>query len=314
MTGVSGSGKSTLVNKILHRKLQRTLHNGGSKPGQHEVIEGIDNLDKVIKIDQSPIGRTPRSNPATYIKVFRHIRELFAETREAQARGYEKGRFSFNVKGGRCEACKGQGVEEIEMHFLPDVTVTCKDCDGKRYNKETLEIKYKGRTIADILEMDVDQALDFFRNIPKIKKKLKTLQDIGLGYIKLGQPATTLSGGEAQRVKLAKELSKQDTGHTLYLLDEPTTGLHAEDVRKLLEVLHRLVDDGNTAVVIEHNPHVIKTADWIIDLGPGGGKEGGELVIEGTPEKVSKSNTSHTGQMLRDIFSEKLEEILMQCS
>ncbi len=314
VTGVSGSGKSTLVNKILHRKLQRSLHNGGSKPGEHDRVEGIENLDKVVKIDQSPIGRTPRSNPATYIKVFRYIRELFAETRKAQARGYDKGRFSFNVKGGRCEACNGQGVEEIEMHFLPDVTVTCEDCGGKRYNKETLQIKYKEKTIADILEMDVDQALDFFRNIPKIKDKLQTMSDIGLGYIKLGQPATTLSGGEAQRVKLAKELSKQGRGHTLYLLDEPTTGLHAEDVRKLLDVLHRLVDEGNTAVVIEHNPHVIKTADWIIDLGPGGGKEGGKIVTEGTPEKVSKSDSSHTGTMLREIFSEKLDEMLMQCS
>ena len=310
VTGVSGSGKSTLVNKILFRQLQRELHNGGAKPGRHETIEGIQNLEKVIDIDQSPIGRTPRSNPATYIKVFRYIRELFAQTPKAKTRGYDKGRFSFNVKGGRCEACKGQGVEEIEMHFLPDVTIPCEDCGGKRYNKETLQIKYKGKSIADILDMDVHEALNFFDNIPEIKRKLQTLYDVGLDYIKLGQPSTTLSGGEAQRVKLAKQLSRKSHGDTLYLLDEPTTGLHTEDIKKLLEVLHKLVDVGNTVVVIEHNPHVIKTADWIVDLGPEGGKDGGEVVVQGTPEKVSKSEKSHTGSMLKEIFDEELDKLL----
>jgi len=310
VTGVSGSGKSTLINKIIYRQLRRDLHNGGSKPGDHEEISGTEHLDRVIEIDQSPIGRTPRSNPVTYIKVFRYIRELFAQTPEARARGYEKGRFSFNLKGGRCEACKGHGVKDIEMHFLPDVSVPCEDCGGKRYNKETLEITYKGKTIADVLEMSVDGALQFFTNIPKIREKLQTLKDVGLGYIRLGQPATTLSGGEAQRVKLSRELSKRGRGHTLYLLDEPTTGLHAEDVRKLLDTLHRLVDDGNTVVVIEHNPHVIKTADWIIDLGPEGGRGGGRVVATGTPEEISKKEESYTGQMLAEIFSDKLEEML----
>lgn len=314
VTGVSGSGKSTLINKILYRQLQRTLHNGSTKPGKHDQIEGIDYLDKVIEIDQSPIGRTPRSVPATYINVFDAIRRLFSNTPESKARGYEKGRFSFNVKRGRCEACKGQGENDIEMHFLPDVTVPCEECGGKRYNKETLQITYKGKSIADILEMSVTEALQFFENIGEIKNKLQVLHDVGLGYIKLGQPSTTLSGGEAQRVKLARELSKQGKGHTLYLLDEPTTGLHAEDVRKLLEVLHRLVDEGNTMVVIEHNPHVIKTADWIIDLGPEGGKDGGEVVVSGTPEKVSKTKDSYTGQMLREIFDERLEQLLVQCN
>ncbi|MFW6012641.1 MAG: excinuclease ABC subunit UvrA, partial [Candidatus Bipolaricaulota bacterium] len=314
VTGVSGSGKSTLVNKIIYRQLQRELHDGSKKPGEHDSIEGVEHLSRVIDIDQSPIGRTPRSNPATYIKVFGYIRELLAETPEAQARGYDKGRFSFNVKGGRCEACKGQGVNQIEMHFLPDVTVPCEDCDGKRYNKETLQITYKGKTIADILEMNVTEAKEFFKNIPEIKSKLQTLEDVGLGYIQLGQPSTTLSGGEAQRVKLAKELSKRGKGDTLYLLDEPTTGLHPEDIRKLLQVLHRLVDAGNTVVVIEHNPHVIKTADWIIDLGPEGGKDGGEVIAEGTPEKVSKTERSYTGHMLKEVFSDQLEKLLMQCS
>ncbi len=310
VTGVSGSGKSTLINDILYRQLERELHNSGAKPGAHDDVTGVDKLDKVIEIDQSPIGRTPRSNPATYIKVFRYIRELFAETPEARTRGYEKGRFSFNRKGGRCEKCKGRGVKEIEMHFLPDVTVPCEDCNGKRYNKETLQITYKGKTIADILEMTVEEALHFFANHSKIKNKLETLMDIGLSYMKLGQPSTTLSGGEAQRIKLARELSRRRKGHTLYLFDEPTTGLHAEDIRKLLEVLHRLVDEENTVVVIEHNPHVIKTADWIIDLGPRGGKHGGELIAEGTPEEISKSSESFTGDVLEDIFSEKRQELL----
>ncbi len=310
VTGVSGSGKSTLINDILYRQLERELHNSGAKPGDHDSLEGVDQLEKVIEIDQSPIGRTPRSNPATYIKVFRYIRELFAETPESQTRGYEKGRFSFNRKGGRCEECKGRGHKEIEMHFLPDVTVPCEDCNGKRYNKETLQITYKGKTIADVLNMTVDEALHFFANHEKIKRKLETLRDIGLGYIKLGQPSTTLSGGEAQRIKLAKELSRRRKGHTLYLFDEPTTGLHAEDIRKLMDVLHRLVDEDNTIVVIEHNPHVIKTADWIIDLGPGGGKHGGELIAEGTPEEISEIEESFTGEILDEIFSEKREELL----
>ncbi len=310
VTGVSGSGKSTLINDILFRQLERELHNSGAKPGEHDEVEGVEHLDKVIEIDQSPIGRTPRSNPATYIKVFRYIRELFAETPEAKARGYEKGRFSFNRKGGRCEECKGRGHKEIEMHFLPDVSVPCEDCNGKRYNKETLQVTYKGKTIADILEMTVEEALHFFANHGKIKNKLETLMDIGLGYMKLGQPSTTLSGGEAQRIKLARELSRRRKGHTLYLFDEPTTGLHAEDIRKLMDVLHRLVDDENTVVVIEHNPHVIKTADWIIDLGPRGGKHGGELIAEGTPEEISSSEESFTGDILEGIFSEKREELL----
>lgn len=310
VTGVSGSGKSTLINDILFRQLERELHNSGAKPGDHDEVDGVEHLDKVIEIDQSPIGRTPRSNPATYIKVFRYIRELYAETPEARTRGYEKGRFSFNRKGGRCEECKGRGHKEIEMHFLPDVSVPCEDCNGKRYNKETLQITYRGKTIADILEMTVEEALHFFANHGKIKNKLETLMDIGLGYIKLGQPSTTLSGGEAQRIKLARELSRRRKGHTLYLFDEPTTGLHAEDVRKLLEVLHRLVDDENTVVVIEHNPHVIKTADWIIDLGPRGGKHGGELIAEGTPEEISNVEESFTGDVLEGIFSEKRKELL----
>ncbi|MBS3787293.1 excinuclease ABC subunit UvrA [Candidatus Bipolaricaulota bacterium] len=314
VTGVSGSGKSTLINDILFRQLERELHNSGAKPGEHDEVEGVEYLDKVIEIDQSPIGRTPRSNPATYIKVFRYIRELFAETPEARTRGYEKGRFSFNRKGGRCEECKGRGHKEIEMHFLPDVTVPCEDCNGKRYNKETLQITYRGKTISDVLDMTVEEALHFFANHGKIKNKLETLMDIGLGYMKLGQPSTTLSGGEAQRIKLARELSRRRKGHTLYLFDEPTTGLHAEDVRKLMEVLHRLVDDENTVVVIEHNPHVIKTADWIIDLGPRGGKHGGELIAEGTPEEISNNEESFTGDVLEGIFSEKRKELLTKCS
>ncbi|MFP3952541.1 MAG: excinuclease ABC subunit UvrA [Candidatus Acetothermia bacterium] len=314
VTGVSGSGKSTLINDVLYRALERELHNSGSKPGEYRELEGVDQLDRVIEIDQSPIGRTPRSNPATYIKVFRYIRELFAQTPEAKKRGYDKGRFSFNRKGGRCEACKGRGEKEIEMHFLPDITVPCEECDGKRYNKETLQITYRGKTISDVLEMTVDEALHFFANHSKIKRKLQTLVDIGLSYIKLGQPSTTLSGGEAQRIKLAKELSRTRQGHTLYLFDEPTTGLHAADINKLLDVLHRLVDDDNTIVVIEHNPHVIKTADWIVDLGPGGGIHGGEIIAEGTPESVSEQETSYTGQVLADIFSEKRKELLTKCN
>ncbi len=314
VTGVSGSGKSTLINDVLYRALERELHNSGAKPGEYDELQGVDQLDKVIEIDQSPIGRTPRSNPATYIKVFRYIRELFAETPEAKRRGYDKGRFSFNRKGGRCEACKGRGEKEIEMHFLPDITVPCEECDGKRYNRETLEITYRGKTIADVLEMTVDEALHFFANHGKIKRKLQTLVDIGLSYIKLGQPSTTLSGGEAQRIKLAKELSRTRQGHTLYLFDEPTTGLHAEDIDKLLDVLHRLVDKGDTVVVIEHNPHVIKTADWIVDLGPGGGIHGGEVIAEGTPESVGEQKDSYTGQVLSEIFSEKRKELLTKCN
>lgn len=314
ITGVSGSGKSSLINDVLSKALERELHNSGVKPGVHQRIEGVDQLDRVIEIDQSPIGRTPRSNPATYIKVFRYIRELFADTPKAKTRGYDKGRFSFNRKGGRCEACKGRGEKEIEMHFLPDITVPCEECNGKRYNKETLEITYRGKTIADVLEMTVEEALHFFANHTKIKNKLQTLVDIGLSYIQLGQPSTTLSGGEAQRIKLAKELSRTRKGNTIYLFDEPTTGLHAEDINKLLDVLHRLVDEGNTIVVIEHNPHVIKTADWIIDLGPGGGIHGGEVIAQGTPEDLSENDKSYTGQVLKEIFTQKRRELLTQCS
>ncbi len=302
VTGVSGSGKSTLVEETLYRGLRRWLGRSAKKPGDHEGIKGAGNIKKVIKIDQSPIGRTPRSNPATYTKVFGYIRKLFAQTPTAKMRGYQKGRFSFNVKGGRCEACGGQGKNKIEMHFLPDIYIQCDVCKGKRYNRETLEVKFKGKTIADVLDMNVEEALEFFQNIPKIKRKLNTLYDVGLGYIELGQPATTLSGGEAQRIKLARELSKRTRGDTLYVLDEPTTGLHAEDVKKLLGVLHRLVDKGDTVVVIEHNPNVIKTADWVIDLGPEGGEEGGWVIACGTPEEVARSPRSYTGIFLRDIL------------
>jgi len=302
VTGVSGSGKSTLVNETLYRSLAQTLYDSSSVPGDHDKIEGIDNLDKVIIIDQSPIGRTPRSNPATYTKVFDYIRDVFAQTPEAKTRGYSKGRFSFNVKGGRCEACKGQGINEIEMHFLPDVYVPCDVCGGKRYNRETLEVKYKGKTIADILNMTVDQAAEFFSNIPKIEKRLSTLQDVGLGYMRLGQPSTTLSGGEAQRVKLSTELSKRSTGQTLYILDEPTTGLHFEDINKLLQVLKRLRDEGNTVLVIEHNLDVIKTSDYIIDLGPEGGDGGGRVVASGTPEKIADNKNSYTGEHLKKVL------------
>jgi excinuclease ABC subunit A len=298
VTGVSGSGKSTLVNEILHKALARKLHGAESSPGAHTRITGADRVDKVIDIDQSPIGRTPRSNPATYVGLFTPIRDLFALVPEARARGYRPGRFSFNVRGGRCEACEGDGVIKIEMHFLPDVYVTCDVCRGRRYNRETLEVLFKGKSIADVLEMTVHQALAFYEAVPSVRDKLQTLQDVGLGYIRLGQAATTLSGGEAQRIKLSKELSKRATGRTLYLLDEPTTGLHFDDVRKLLGVLERLVDAGNTVVVIEHNLDVIKCADWIVDLGPEGGDDGGRVVAEGTPEHVGRVRGSYTGEYL----------------
>jgi excinuclease ABC subunit A len=302
VTGVSGSGKSTLVNEILHKSVAQRLHRTRERAGLHAGVEGLDNLDKVINIDQSPIGRTPRSNPATYTGAFTPIRELFASVPEAKIRGYKAGRFSFNVKGGRCEACKGEGIIQIEMHFLPDVYVPCEVCKGKRYNREALEIKLKGHTISDVLDMTVDEAVETFENMPSIANKLRTLRDVGLGYIKLGQPATTLSGGEAQRIKLATELSKRATGKTLYILDEPTTGLHFADVEKLLLVLNRLVDAGNTVVVIEHNLDVIKTADWLIDLGPEGGDAGGTLVAEGTPEDIAACPASYTGEFLRPIL------------
>ena len=301
VTGVSGSGKSTLVNETLYRSVANRLHRARTRPGAHDRIDGLKQIDKVINIDQSPIGRTPRSNPATYTGVFDHIRQLFAKTKDARARGYQPGRFSFNVKGGRCEVCRGDGQIKIEMHFLPDVYVPCEQCDGRRYNRETLEVKFKGKSIADVLEMPVEEATDFFAKIPKIHRRLKTLNDVGLGYIRLGQPATTLSGGEAQRVKLATELSKVATGETLYILDEPTTGLHFADVERLLEVLSRLVDAGNTVVVIEHNLDVIKSADWIIDLGPEGGDGGGEIIAAGTPEQVATEPDSYTGRFLEEL-------------
>jgi excinuclease ABC subunit A len=302
VTGVSGSGKSSLIVDILYRRLAQMFYNARDKPGKHEAILGVEHLDKVINIDQSPIGRTPRSNPATYTNVFTDIRELFATTNEAKMRGYKAGRFSFNVKGGRCEACQGDGIIKITMQFLPDVYVPCEVCHGKRYNREALEILYKGKNIADVLDMTVEEALAFFENIPRIRSKLETLRDVGLGYIHLGQPATTLSGGEAQRVKLSKELSRRATGRTLYILDEPTVGLHAADVEKLLEVLNRFVDAGNTVVVIEHNLDVIKTADWIIDLGPEGGDGGGRVIAEGTPEQVAQMPHSYTGQFLQRVL------------
>ena len=306
VTGVSGSGKSTLVSDILTRALKKHLYGSYEEPGEHDEILGLDFVDKVIEIDQSPIGRTPRSNPATYIKVFDDIRKVFAQTEEAMIRGYKPGRFSFNVPGGRCENCKGDGQIKIEMHFLPDVYITCDVCKGKRYNRETLEVKLKGKNIADVLDMSVEEALEFFRHFPSIKRKLQTLYDVGLGYIKLGQPATTLSGGEAQRVKLAAELSKVATGKTVYILDEPTTGLHFDDVRKLLEVLQRLVDAGNTVIVIEHNLDVIKTADWIIDLGPEGGDQGGELIFAGPPEEIINCPRSYTGKYLAKHLQKEL--------
>jgi excinuclease ABC subunit A len=304
VTGVSGSGKSTLVNDILYKSLARTFYKAGDEPGAHDRIEGVELIDKVIEIDQSPIGRTPRSNPATYTGLFTFIRDLFAMMPEAKQRGFRPGRFSFNVKGGRCEACQGDGVIAIEMHFLPDVYVTCEQCKGRRYNRETLDIKYRGKSIADVLELTVDQALPLLENFPAIATKLRTLQDVGLGYIALGQSATTLSGGEAQRVKLSKELSKRGTGRTLYILDEPTTGLHFEDTKKLLDVLMKLVDQGNTVVVIEHNLDVIKSADFVIDLGPEGGAAGGEVVAAGTPEEVAEIEASATGQFLSSVLSD----------
>ncbi len=302
VTGVSGSGKSTLVNEIIYKSLSNLVNRVSVRPGAHDSIEGIEQLDKVIDIDQSPIGRTPRSNPATYTGVFDHIRELFSQTKESKVRGYKPGRFSFNVKGGRCEACRGDGTLKIEMHFLPDIYVPCEVCHGKRYNRETLEVHFKGKNVAEVLDMSVEEALVFFENQPKIRRRLQTLHDVGLDYIKLGQPSTTLSGGEAQRVKLATELSKVATGNTLYILDEPTTGLHFADVDKLLDVLQRLVDAGNTVLVIEHNLDVIKTADWLIDLGPEGGSAGGELIAEGTPERVAADPASYTGQFLRRVL------------
>jgi len=305
VTGVSGSGKSTLVNEIVFKALANRLHRMRVKPGEHASCEGIECFDKVIDIDQSPIGRTPRSNPATYTKLFDHIRELYSLTPEAKVRGYKPGRFSFNVRGGRCETCKGDGTIKIEMHFLPDVYVPCETCHGRRYNRETLEVRFKGKSIADVLEMSVEEALAFFAKIPKLRRRLQTLHDVGLDYIKLGQPATTLSGGEAQRVKLSAELSKIATGRTLYILDEPTTGLHFADIEKLLEVLQRLVDAGNTVLVIEHNLDVIKQADWIIDLGPEGGEAGGEVIATGTPEEVAEVEDSATGQYMRDVLPQK---------
>ena len=304
VTGVSGSGKSTLVNEILYKTITKQLNGSNEKPGKCKEVVGIDKIDKIINIDQSPIGRTPRSNPATYTGVFDTIRDIFANTNEAKLRGYQKGRFSFNVQGGRCEACNGDGLIKIEMHFLPDIYVPCEVCKGKRYNHETLEVKYKGKTIADVLDMTVEEALDFFSNIPKIKQKIQTLYDVGLGYIKLGQPSTTLSGGEAQRVKLATELSKRATGKTLYILDEPTTGLHIADVHRLVDILQRLVDTGNTIIVIEHNLDLIKTADYIIDLGPEGGDGGGEIVAVGTPEQICKNDRSYTGKFLKKYLEE----------
>ena len=302
ITGVSGSGKSTLINDILYKGIASKINKLRDRPGKHKEIKGIENIDKIINIDQSPIGRTPRSNPATYTGVFDMIRDLFASTNEAKARGYQKGRFSFNIKGGRCEACKGDGIIKIEMHFLPDVYVPCEVCKGERYNRETLQVKYKDKTIADVLDMNVEEALKFFENIPNIKRKLETLMDVGLSYIKLGQPSTQLSGGEAQRIKLATELSKRPTGKTLYILDEPTTGLHMADVDKLIQVLQKLADTGNSIVVIEHNLDVIKTCDYIIDLGPEGGDKGGKIVATGTPEEVSKVEGSYTGKFLKKYF------------
>ena len=307
ITGVSGSGKSSLINEILYKRLVTELNGAKKVAGAHTDILGIDNLDKVIAIDQSPIGRTPRSNPATYTGVFNDIRDLFASTAEAKARGYKANRFSFNVKGGRCEACQGDGIVKIEMHFLADIYVPCDICKGARYNRETLEVKYKGKNIYDVLEMTVEEGLEFFSSIPKIKRKLQTLYDVGLGYVKIGQPATTLSGGEAQRVKLSTELSRRSTGKTVYILDEPTTGLHTADVHKLIEVLHRLVDNGNSVIVIEHNLDVIKTADWILDLGPEGGDEGGEIIAQGTPEQVAATEGSYTGQYLKKLLNDTEE-------
>ena len=302
VTGVSGSGKSTLVNDTLQPILSKHFYRSLRDPLPYQKIEGLEYIDKVVDVDQSPLGRTPRSNPATYTGVFNDIRNLFVELPEARIRGYKPGRFSFNVKGGRCEACSGNGYKTIEMNFLPDVFVPCEECRGKRYNRETLEVRYRGKSIADVLDMTINQAVEFFENVPSILNKIKVLQDVGLGYIKLGQPSTTLSGGESQRVKLATELSKRDTGKTFYILDEPTTGLHFEDIRVLLSVLNRLVDKGNTVVVIEHNLDVIKCADWLIDMGPEGGRGGGELIFSGTPEDLARSNIGATAPFLKKMI------------
>ena len=312
VTGVSGSGKSSLVNEIVYKSLAKKLNRARTIPGKHKGIEGAEQLDKIINIDQSPIGRTPRSNPATYTGVFDQIRDLFAATADAKARGYKKGRFSFNVKGGRCEACAGDGILKIEMHFLPDVYVPCEVCGGKRYNRETLEVKYKGKSIFDVLDMTVEEALKFFENVPSIRRKIETLYDVGLSYIKLGQPSTTLSGGEAQRIKLATELSKRSTGKTIYILDEPTTGLHFADVHKLTEILQRLTADGNTVIVIEHNLDVIKTADYIIDIGPEGGDRGGTIVAHGTPEDIAKNPKSYTGYYINKILKNSFHLLQIQ--
>ena len=309
VTGVSGSGKSSLVNEILYKHLAQSLNRARTIPGKHKEIKGIEQLDKVIDIDQSPIGRTPRSNPATYTGVFDQIRDLFASTPDAKAKGYKKGRFSFNVKGGRCEACGGDGIIKIEMHFLPDVYVPCEVCGGKRYNRETLEVKYKGKNIYDVLDMTVEEAVPFFDNLPSIRRKIETLNDVGLSYVKLGQPSTTLSGGEAQRIKLATELSKHSTGKTIYIMDEPTTGLHFADVHKLVEILQRLTDNGNTVVVIEHNLDVIKTADYIIDMGPEGGDKGGQVIAKGTPEEVAEDPASYTGQYVKKMLERYKENL-----
>jgi excinuclease ABC subunit A len=300
ITGVSGSGKSSLIHETLYPILNKYFYNGKREPLAHKSIEGLEHLDKVIEVDQSPIGRTPRSNPATYTGMFSEIRTLFAELPEAKIRGYKPGRFSFNVKGGRCEDCEGAGMKKIEMEFLPDVHVACETCKGKRFNRETLEVRYKGKSIADVLDMTVEQAVEFFENIPKINRKVQILNEVGLGYITLGQHATTLSGGEAQRVKLAEELSKKDTGKTIYILDEPTTGLHFKDIQKLLEVLQKLADKGNTVLIIEHNLDVIKVSDHVIDVGPEGGNKGGYIIAEGTPEQVAKVKGSYTGYFLKD--------------
>jgi excinuclease ABC subunit A len=309
ITGVSGGGKSTLMIDTMYQAISRRLNGARVIPAPHEHLTGLELLDKVIDIDQSPIGRTPRSNPATYTGAFTPLREWFAGLPESKTRGYGPGRFSFNVKGGRCEKCEGDGVIKIEMHFLPDVYVTCEVCKGKRYNRETLEVQFKGKSIADVLDMTIDEGVDFFAAVPSIRDKFATLQRVGLGYVKVGQPATTLSGGEAQRVKLSKELSKRATGRTLYMLDEPTTGLHFHDVAKLLEVLHELVDGGNTVVVIEHNLEVIKTADWVIDLGPEGGDGGGEIVGIGTPEDIADNPRSHTGTFLKEVMGRRLQRV-----
>jgi excinuclease ABC subunit A len=299
LTGVSGSGKSSLLVEVLYKRLSQMLHGAKEPAGAHQALEGVEHIDKVINIDQSPIGRTPRSNPGTYVGMFDEIRSLFAELPESKIRGYKSGRFSFNVKGGRCEACQGQGQVQIEMQFLPDVFVPCEVCHGARYNRETLQVRFKGKNIADVLDMTVDEALEFFEAQPAFKRKLETLQSVGLGYVKIGQPATTLSGGEAQRTKLAKELSRRSTGRTLYVLDEPSVGLHAADVHKLVEVLQKFVDEGNTVLIIEHQPDIIKVSDWLIDLGPEGGDRGGYIVAEGTPEEVAKVKESYTGQFLK---------------